>query len=829
MTESVHYTNLRTSDRNSNNTNDNYYEEDIGSTSDLNHPFRVLGIALVVDQKGTGASLVFRYPTAPPFSLECDGNDTHDNLDDVFQSSPSRSHTSRMHHHDKHPHHNNNNTKQSGDMDSLGDKNNSNAMDDNHPTDLDVEAKNDDSTDLFFRLSSRQMAKLFRPKPALCGQPMTLSIGGTVFVCGAVLMTPESDPNHTTTNHRTEHEGSDHPTTTTVSTHSSNNSSDLVLFSVVVALAPHQRSATTTITGWYEPGSSPRHLNATELSASTELLRRPSPSFLSIRRVHVSLSRLCRVLEREERRCRYVSLQATMLQHIRHDYEKKWSGKSSLTTTTTSAVTTNAANGTTTTTTNNNSALNNTSNTATVTTTANASPVSVQGRKHHRRNSSFSMSFDRDAAIAASTHKDRKRDAVDDDSVVPSRENELVEIFLATQPPPQFPTGEEHLGNLARELVQVYNALARNDFRFPPTPSVLLTSRDGVVHINQHLAVAIESVAPARTLPMDTPVEIGPYHTLLFPHSSPSQLVETMSLAGAVAPRRLQQVLLMISPQKCLAEVAVDANLPLESTLEIAAHLVRHGACIVSQVVSRTTRLACPHVRRLAQVALRFSQTFGSEVSLFRVVHYLTNNTTLGEAMTALTTAGTHEVDEAGALRQALERLWLQRSVAREAGEETTYAPPAALADMRHLHTSNNNGTATSSNSHNNDLEDLLLQMAIWLCSHRVLVQEQEYLVAMALDDDTVDDHAADAEDQHTRDGVDPGEKKTDGSVRPDRITDDYYFRESWNDQCLMGTCTIQYCAWRLGLDVNRLRAIASRHPRLRIMTRVPNAENCVG
>ena len=86
------------------------------------HHFRVLGIAMVVDQVGIGPRMVLRYPAA---------------VED----------------------------------DELDQKGNSTAAAD----------------DIFFRLTARQMAKLFRPKRTLCRQPLTLSVGGTVFCCRAIL------------------------------------------------------------------------------------------------------------------------------------------------------------------------------------------------------------------------------------------------------------------------------------------------------------------------------------------------------------------------------------------------------------------------------------------------------------------------------------------------------------------------------------------------------------------------------------------------------------------------------------------------------------------
>jgi hypothetical protein len=748
---------------------------DLQSTNN-DSPFIVLGIALVVDQKGMGARLVFRYPTEPP-----------------------------------------------------------------------------NKTDLFFSLPSRQMAKLFRPKPALCGQPMTLSIGGTIFGCAAVLMSnqesssavqlagnnsagstgegqPESgnasndaNNNKTTINNASGNAnntaiGGGGATTTTAN--NTTNNSDLVLFSVVVALAPRENSSTSTITGWYEPHS--KHASpSTPLAA--DWMSRASPSFLCIRRVHLSLARLCRVLEREERRCRYVSLQANMFQRIRHEYEKEWNDNKHSTTvnhnnsSSSATATVGMHNNTNSTSSSNSLNTNNNTGSAPITTsggstTGASSPASTQGRKHHRRQSSnYSITFDRDA-MAASSQKDRKREAVDDDSVVPSREHELVEIFLATQPPPAFETGEEHSGNLVRELVQVYNSLARNDFLFPPTPSVLLTSRDGLVHINQHIAVAIESVAPARTLSMDSHIEIGPFHTLLFPHASPSQLVETMSLAGAIAPRRLQQVLLMISPQKSLTEVAQDANLPLESTLEIAAHLVRHGACIVSPVLGRSTRLAVVNVQNIARVSLDFCQAFGSHVHLYSLVHYLTEEyARLEDAM-----AGLRQSDRHVTIREALMRACRQKTVSSSM-RDGLVMEEARVGD---------HGRRVS----DEEQEDLLFQMAIWLCSHRVLEQEQDYLVAVGIDNSVGESQTTsnsnnnqEEEVDEARGGTDPGEKKTESNYRSDGQSDDFYFQLLQGEGCLTGRWTMQYCAWRVGLDVNRLYALVSRHRLLRIVTRLPS------
>ena len=253
-------------------------------------PFRVLGIALVVDQRGKEARTVLRYPTSTTNQQQ--------------QQQPRTSHHA---------------TGGAGAIE--------------HPATTSPAAEEH----LFYKLPGHQMAKLFRPKPSLCGRPMTLSVGGTVFCCCAVLM-DENDKNSTTSKKNNKelsesgYQSSDEKIT----------DEDLVLFSVIVALAPHigtSLSSSIPTAGWMEAGYGPGMTTAADLlqgfhsyldnsngnlsntsgTSTDPSEKRVSASFLSIRRVHVSLSRLCRILEREERRCRYVSVQANLFDQIRHD------------------------------------------------------------------------------------------------------------------------------------------------------------------------------------------------------------------------------------------------------------------------------------------------------------------------------------------------------------------------------------------------------------------------------------------------------------------------------------------------------------------------------
>jgi hypothetical protein len=71
------------------------------------------------------------------------------------------------------------------------------------------------------------------------------------------------------------------------------------------------------------------------------------------------------------------------------------------------------------------------------------------------------------------------------------------------------------------------------------------------------------------------------------------------------------------------------------TTIEIGSYLVTYGACITSPVVSRSSRLACLHIEKIPELALKFSQTFAN-VNLFRPVSFLTTAKTLGETMLVL-------------------------------------------------------------------------------------------------------------------------------------------------------------------------------------------------
>jgi hypothetical protein len=679
-------------------------------------PFRVLGIALVVDQVGKGTKMVLRYPTAPLTT---------------------------------------------------------------------------GTEDLFFLLPARQMAKLFRPRSPLCGKPMTLMVGGTVFCCRAILMGDDT----VVSSRSSDDAASDDGTSTAPA------SGNLLLFSVIVALAPQVQESSIPVTGWFEghsyftdfhPSQQQSHESGNATLSSSSRIRQASPSFLSIRRVHISLARLCRVLEREERRCKYVSVQTHRFRLIRNELNAKWEQArrvSDGTGVVASASATGAS-----------SAVS-----SPVSTTSKTPQAGSVGARSHRRNHSFSL-YERSATETPSVSS--KRANTSDNMKIQNTDNgkfqnteEFQQEFLDTI----MAAGsggndnddlESDQGNLARELMQVYHALARNDSDFPPTTTALLSGRNGVVFINGHLTTAIEAVSPLTSLPCtnymgDIKPVVLPYQTLLFPHTSAAELLESLTSSSSGPPRRLHQLLRAVHPQKPLTDVAIEATLPLQVTLDMACVMVEQGACVTASPLSRNSQLACRRMDLIPKVSLAFAQTFGDALDVFHLVAYLTKaNRTLGNAVTAWKTSPDDQW-----LREKLEACPLS----------SVFANPVGEAD------------GDENDGHLNVLEELLYQMTIWLYSHRVVIQLQEYLVATTtppVGRFTIDEDAS-AE-------YDGTERKMDSNLRLDRLSDDLLYKELLASGCLEGK-SLQACSWQTGIDPNRLRTFALQHPQMRLMVRAPD------
>ncbi len=687
-------------------------KESIGANRD--RPYRVLGVALVVDQRGTGARLVARYPTQPRKSSPSDDSDVPR---DFYHPPPRK------------------------------------------------ELHCDD--DLFFTLTARQMAKLFRTKKALCGNPMTLSVNGTVFCCRAVLMQGDDGQDETLSG----------------PTGSESQNDQLVLFSVIVALsAPMSHTSVQFSTGSWLDTATEDQLDIQRYVKESGADRlgkkshgRVSSGFLSIRRVHISLARYCRVLEREERRCQYISLQTKHFSQIRSEHQKKWEEKKAATTGMRA----------------NKQVASGASSSASVLTVKSVQSTSER-RPRHKRATSFSTTVGGEDVHIQVQQRDFTLEEEQE------KEQEILELMLAASPPKPKPAIPKHYGNLVRELVQVFHSLSRNDHIYPTTPTSLLIERDGVVYVNQHIAIPVEAAAPKPSHAVDNPT-VRPYYTLLFPHASPSGLLQALQSSGSAPPQKLQQLLLTVNAQKPLTEIAIDANLSLYTTLEMASYLVTHGACVMSPVVSRQSRLACNQVERIPELGLEFSQLFGN-VHLFLVVGFLTSVKTLGSAMSLLTNT---ENDEGAWLRDALSAGRLQSDLSSPIvfGSEETAPKFNPFQPLQ----------AQDLSSHwKDEMEEQLYAMAVWLISHRVLTQLQEYLVVVGTEHEDI----APVTEPSTISAV---TTHAGGNYE----ADENLFRELLESDFLNGDISIMALSWRLGLDQQKMRSWGLRHRRIRVVSRI--------
>eukprot|EP00986_Skeletonema_menzelii_P004063 scaffold1340_cov138-Skeletonema_menzelii.AAC.4 len=395
------------------------------------------------------------------------------------------------------------------------------------------------SIDLFFDLPARVMSKLFRPKRPLCGQPLTLNVSGTTFCCRAELF--DSQPSTVGGG-----EGSNHP---------------LVLFSVIVALAPL--------------ASSDGAATPVDKATSEAPQKRTDFAFNAIRRVHDNLANFCRVLKREELRCRYVSRQCNSLLQVRKEYEAREGPDDDRRGNNEAGGTKNSKSG---------SGMDgNTSNNELSSSPKEKRPVpppSVPTKVKKETN-------DSNGKNRPKMTRTERREYVQN----------LVEIMLAAncQTTPiedsdDDSDGGEYKqqlhGNLARELARVFHCLSKNPATRNPSSLLGASSGGGRVYINRHISVPIVALtAEESSLQTKNETELHPYHTLLFPNLTPSEILkdlqdEYMESGTSINPnsmlcmsmiRILRQVLPIIHPRRSLNEVAFDAGIPLPYVMNALA------------------------------------------------------------------------------------------------------------------------------------------------------------------------------------------------------------------------------------------------------------------
>jgi single-stranded DNA-binding protein len=417
------------------------------------------------------------------------------------------------------------------------------------------------------------MSKLFRPKRPLCGQPLTLNVSGTTFCCRAELFDNSQSCPSTVGG-----DGSDRP---------------LVLFSVIVALAPLSPNQSCNTNGSHSSKSSIHphdtsylaDINCTSEKNDNNLHpRRIDATFTTIERIHRNLARLCMVLTREEMRCQYVTLQCQMLLSIRKEYEDELL-LSSRGNSVNSIVEANHSNPVS----QDDSGSNNTRR---VSNTSNAGGTQMLPKDKRTLGQTTSGSSNApEAKGAPGNYSSNSNKNGKEMSPHERRESiqQVIEMMFASPPP------VSNHGNLARELAEVFHFLAKHDDpASPATASAILSrasGRDGVIYINRHVAVPLDSI---DTLP--TKIErnnqtamrvhetngdiVNPHETLLFPNSSPSEIlrgIENVTLSCSVGSgisttdisasvsmsHALRRMLAQMHPGKSLQEVALDSALSL--------------------------------------------------------------------------------------------------------------------------------------------------------------------------------------------------------------------------------------------------------------------------
>lgn len=393
------------------------------------------------------------------------------------------------------------------------------------------------SIDLFFDLPAKVMSKLFRPKRPLCGQPLTLNVSGTTFCCRAELF--DSQPSTVGGG-----EGSNHP---------------LVLFSVIVALAPLASSADGAGAA---PASQFDRANPADNTTNEAPQKRADFAFNAIRKVHDNLQRLCRVLKREELRCRYVSRQCNMLLQVRKEYEAKEGVDDDRRG--------NEGGGT-------------------------KSSNSGSGMDGNTSNSELSTSPKDKRSVPpppVPTKVKKETNNTDDDSrpkLTPTERREyvqnLVEIMLAancqttlTEDSDDDSDASEYkqkmYGNLARELARVFHCLSADSTTINPSSLLGANTGEGRVYINRHISVPIDALTGEKSSLQTIETELHPYHTLLFPNLTPSEILKDLQGGSAesvtsINPNSLsiihilRQVLPITHPRRSLNETAFDAGIPL--------------------------------------------------------------------------------------------------------------------------------------------------------------------------------------------------------------------------------------------------------------------------
>ena len=255
------------------------------------------------------------------------------------------------------------------------------------------------------------------------------------------------------------------------------------------------------------------------------------------------------------------------------------------------------------------------------------------------------------------------------------QEQAIIESMLSeVRPISNDPYVENHHripihGNLARELAETFYCLSlkQNDelLQNENSPTISSSSSDGIVYINNHIAITIEpaftsivSITSPESKPVSVPW-IRSYHTLIFSDYSPTdilQRIQAIDLSDSSISQHTSSLVQLLqaagNPFESLFDLSVSTALPLTKVLDAALTLVRSGYCILAPGFQRSSTAFITEgsgrhatlssnlpqneqikgsshgsdggLKQIRSLSLAFSQRFGPYIPMFLVVSLLT-------------------------------------------------------------------------------------------------------------------------------------------------------------------------------------------------------------
>lgn len=687
---------------------------------------RVLGIALVVEEVGKFSKLAFRYPPSPQNSPQ------------QGSSSSSSSRHSKV-----------------------------------------CQAHQDN---VFFSLPPKVMAKLFRTKPALCGQPMTLSIGGTIFCCRSVLLNKfheEESVDENASVHSKHSQGSSGPGAVDAT-----SLDRLVMFSIIVAVLP-TRGSTERGSTMYNRQTIDDH----DQKDNDQMKEFKSQNFPVIQRIHLSLFRLCAVLQREERRCIYMSRQVAQLLEIQ----------------------------------------------------ANTSSQTGEGSSDdNKRNNEYNEAEVAEIMITAKSPKPVTVDIGTEEEAsrrtyrrysIPLHGNlaaELADTYFA----------------LARNDVAFRSSPAS---LLTGRDGIIYIN----LHISVNIEAASKRENSDKQFRADASIPdhdmlkaLRPYHTILFPTVSSDELLQNITTTasnsdGDLSQRILQKLLLVCDPFKSLYDMSLETALPLSAMTEAATSLIDSGACIAVPVIQSSTRFACQSgaIKMMSSLKLEFAQQFTPVCPIFVVVAALTSTKKCASnGSTNKTKEPCAHASFGDVIRYCREGFAMYHTDDLSSSDnesEVSYRSNEIPAEIQMLmerlvatlsaeQINSGQDIEIGADISFQDVESLLISMTTWLRSHSVIVELKNYFVAI---NPLGEEKCGNDKQQGFKK---KGKSLGPGDVRASSLANgdlDAIFKECFSKNYMDGSVSSAALAWRLGITALRtesLREYGVRENRLQVVTRIP-------